>query len=129
MKYVTKIAIAVVISISSCTVWSNQLATSFVKQEINHAHQEYLTGSTDSALYALKSLARILEFGIEQGLLAELGPNNLSFTYLRLGLLYEAQGAKDKADVYFNKALTSYSDKCTSVNKLKGLVKELDTTI
>ena len=114
--------------VGSCFSYANQISADFLINEINIAHSEYLNGSIDSGLYALESLARLLGSDKSATLLSETGSNNLAFTYLRIGLLHEKSGNKQKADTYFNKALSSYQGEKTDITQLKEAVVELDKT-
>ena len=40
---------------------ANEITAEFLKKELELAHSQYIRGSSDSALYALNALARILE--------------------------------------------------------------------
>lgn len=106
---------------------SNEMSPSFLKKEIDLAHHQYLTGSLDSGKYALEALARLIEAD-DTGLVQEnLGPNNLSFTYLRLGLLHEQSGNQLEANTYFDKALSHFTGKSITVAELKNLVNTIDS--
>lgn len=128
MKNFIKIALLPISMVGSCFSYANQISADFLINEINIAHSEYLNGSIDSGLYALESLARLLESDKSATLLSETGSNNLAFTYLRIGLLHEKSGNKQKADTYFNKALSSYQGEKTDITQLKEAVVELDKT-
>ena len=105
---------------------ANKISPDFLKKEIELAHTQYLNGSPESGLYALQALVRILESDNSSSLQSELGPNNLSFTYLRIGLLHEKAGNQSKAEAYFNKALSSYNGKNIEIAHLKAFVSKLD---
>ncbi|WP_394220398.1 hypothetical protein [Alteromonas gracilis] len=102
---------------------ANQITSDFLKKEIELAHSQYLQGSPESGLYALQALSRVLELNNGS---AELGPNNLSFTYLRIGLLHEKAGNQDKAEENYIKAVRHYSDKNADITALKDVVIGLD---
>jgi len=102
---------------------SNNLSLDFVKHEIKLAHNQYLKGSADSGLYALEALSRILE---STDTSEALGPNSLSFTYLRVGLLHEKLGDEANASKAFNKALKHYKGSKASIAQLKEYVIRLD---
>jgi len=112
--------------VGSCFSYANQISADFLMNEIEIAHSEYLNGSIDSGLYALESLSRLLESDNSARLSSGAGPNNLAFTYLRIGLLHEKSGNKREADAYFNKALSSYQGEKTDITQLKETVVELD---
>jgi hypothetical protein len=110
-------------SVVSSVSLANEISSDYLNKEIELAHTQYLKGSTDSGLYALQALARILE---SDSTSSKLGPNNLSFTYLRIGLLHEKAGSDSKAKAYFNKAQSSFNGKKTEISQLKELVSKLD---
>ncbi len=110
-------------SLVSTVSFANEISSDFLKKEIELALTQYLKGSPESGLYALQALARILESDRSS---SKLGPNNLSFTYLRIGLLHEQTGSQSKAKAYFNKALSSYKGKNIEIAHLKEAVSKLD---
>ena len=128
MKHFIKRALLPISLIGSCFSYANQISVDFLINELKIAHSEYLNGSIDSGLYALESLARLLESDKSATLMSETGPNNLAFTYLRIGLLHEKSGNKREADTYFNRALISYQGEKTDITQLKEAVVELDKT-
>ena len=105
---------------------SDNLSLDFVKHEIKLAHNQYLKGSTESGLYALEALSRILE---STDTSEALGPNSLSFTYLRVGLLHEKLGNETNASKAFNKALKHYKGSNASIAQLKEYVLRLDKVV
>ena len=121
-----KLSFFALTSLVATSVISNEITPDFLKKEIKLAHTQYLIGSTESGLYALQALARVLESDDSSSLQSQLGPNNLSFTYLRIGLLHEQLGEKSKTTEYFNKALTSYKGEKIEIVQLKKLVLTLD---
>lgn len=126
MKHFIKIALLPISLVGSCISYANQISVDFLINELKIAHSEYLNGSIDSGLYALESLARLLESDKSATLMAETGPNNLAFTYIRIGLLHERAGNKRDADTYFNKALSLYQGERTDITQLKEAVVKLD---
>lgn len=126
MKNFIKIALLPISIFGSYFSYANQVSVDFLINEIKIAHSEYLNGSIDSGLYALESLARLLESDKSATLMLETGPNNLAFTYLRIGLLHEKSGNKQEAITYFNRALISYQGEKTDITQLKKAVLELD---
>jgi len=126
MKNFIKIALLPISMFGSYFSYANQVSVDFLRNEIKIAHSEYLNGSIDSGLYALESLARLLESDKSATLMLETGPNNLAFTYLRIGLLHEKSGNKQEANTYFNRALISYQGEKTDITQLKKAVLELD---
>lgn len=123
MKNMIKLSLFALGSLVSTVSIANEVSSDFLKKEIELAHTQYLKGSSESGLYALQALARILESDNSS---SKLGPNNLSFTYLRIGLLHEQVGSYSKAKAYFNKAQSSYSGKKIEIAHLKELVSKLD---
>lgn len=103
-----------------------QVSADFVKNELELARSQYLYGSSETGLYALTALARLLESDKSEALLSEVGVNNLSFTYARIGLLLEKSGKTVEAATYFDKALASYQGETTVLSDLKTMVQQLD---
>lgn len=126
MKSIIKLSLLAVGSLVIMTSIANEISSDFLKKEIELAHAQYLQGSTESGLYALQALARILESDKSSSLQSELGPNNLAFTYLRIGLLHEQTGSDSKAKAYFNKALSTYQGNNIELTDLKAIVTKLD---
>ena len=89
MNKMIKLGLITLGSIVSTVSIANAVSSDFLKKEIELAYTQYLIGSPESGLYALQALARILESDSSS---SKLGPNNLSFTYLRIGLLHEQAG-------------------------------------
>jgi hypothetical protein len=110
----------------SSTVLANAVSADFLKNEIEAAHTQYTSGSNESGLYALETLARLLESDKSSSLQLEVGINNLSFTYIRIGLLYEGSGNESKANSYFTRAVSIYKGEKIEVAQLKNTVKHLD---
>lgn len=123
MNRLIKLGLITLGSLVSTVSIANEISSDFLKKEIELAHTQYLKGSTESGLYALQALARILE---SDSTSSKLGPNNLSFTYLRIGLLHEQAGNDSKAKAYFNKAQSSYSGNKIEIAQLKEMVSKLD---
>lgn len=105
---------------------SDNLSLDFVKHEIELAHNQYLKGAPESGLYALKALSRTLESTDTSEVL---GPNSLSFTYLRVGLLHEKLGNEANENKAFNKALKHYKGSNVSIAQLKEYVLHLDKVV
>ena len=126
MKNIIKYSLVTLFALISNMVLANEVSPDFLKKEIEIAHTQYITGSGESGLYALETLARLLESDNSNSLQSEIGPNNLSFTYLRIALLHEKSGNKSKANSYFTKALSSYKGEKIEVSQLKNVVEELD---
>jgi hypothetical protein len=103
-----------------------EIPLDFVKKEIEIAYSQYFKGSPKSGLYALEALSRILELDKYKSIQSEIGPNNLSFTFFRIGLLHETSGDDISANIYFNKALKQYVGKPIKIGELKSYVSELD---
>jgi len=118
-----KIGLFALSVLASNQTLANNLSLDFVKHEIELAHTQYLNGSTESGLYALEALSRILELTDTNEVL---GPNSLCFTYLRVGLLYEKLGDEANANKAFVKALNNYKGSKVSIAQLKEYVFHLD---
>jgi tetratricopeptide (TPR) repeat protein len=129
MKSVIKFNLLLLGILVSASAAANNLSADFLKNEIAIAHSEYLQGSPESGRYALKALARILESDNASALNAEVGSNNLSFTYLRLGLLYEKSGNYVEAEASFAKALSLYVGEQADLSQLKLAVLALDKAV
>jgi hypothetical protein len=122
MKNVIKISLfAMSMLVSSISV-ANQISPDFLKEEIKFAHSQYLKGSPESGLYALQALARVLESDQSSSLKSKVGPNNLSFTYLRIGLIYKKLGSESEASEYFNKATITYKGEKVEIAQLREIV-------
>ena len=126
MKNIIKLSLFTLASLSSSHTIANEISPDFLKKEIEFAHAQYLQGTPDSGLYALEALARILESDNSSALLSKVGPDNLSFTYLRIGLLHERLGDLSKASSHFDKAINLYKDKNVEISQLKEVVARLD---
>lgn len=121
MKNIIKASIVTLSVMASSYSLANEISVDFLKNEIQVAHKQYLTGSPESGLYALEALSRLLV--TEQ---SKVGPNDLSFTYLRIGLLHEKSGNEPKASLYFSKAVDSYKGSNIQITQLKEAVAHLD---
>ncbi|MEQ5873183.1 hypothetical protein J3455_01225 [Pseudoalteromonas sp. NFXS39] len=108
---------------------ANEMTAEFLKNELEIAHSQYIKGSSDSALYALNALARILELDSAKKLQTELGPNNLAFTYLRIGLIHEQAGEQQQANSYFAKAMNVHQGEKSQLAELKAYVTKLDKSV
>lgn len=108
---------------------ANEMTAEFLKNELEIAHSQYIKGSSDSALYALNALARILELDSDKTLQTELGPNNLAFTYLRIGLIHEQAGEQQLANIYFAKAMNAHQGEKSQLAELKAYVTKLDKSV
>lgn len=108
---------------------ANEMTAEFLKNELEIAHSQYIKGSSDSALYALNALARILELDSAKKLQTELGPNNLAFTYLRIGLIHEQAGEQQQANSYFAKAMNVHQGEKSQLAELKAYVTKLDKLV
>lgn len=126
MKNIIKLSLFTLVSLTLNLTIANEITPDFLKKEIELAHTQYLKGTPDSGLYALEALARILESDNSSTLQSEVGPNNLSFTYLRIGLLHESLGDLSKASSYFDKAINLYKGKNVEISQLKEVVTRLD---
>jgi hypothetical protein len=128
MKNILKYSFITLTMLTSNIILANNLSSDFIKEEIKIAHTQYLTGTDESALYALGALARLLESVKPDILVSEVGPNSLTYTYLRMGLLHEKSGNKSKANLYFTKAVSLYNGAKVEVAQLKRYVKKIDNT-
>lgn len=121
-----KFSLTALVALASGFSVAQDVSTDFLKKEIEFAQYQYLNGSSESGFYALEALARLLESNKSSATQSDLGPNNLSFTYLRIGLLYEKAGDQSNAKAYFNKALHAYKGRKAEIVELKQLVSQLD---
>jgi hypothetical protein len=131
MKTIIKSSLVALAVITSNISLANNVSPDFLNNEIEVAFNEYLHGSTDVAIYAIESIIRLQESDKSKELLQKTGPASLSFSYIRLGFLYERLGLTEKADKAFSKAVATYKspyNKSESVplNILKMSVKKLD---
>jgi len=120
--------LAVLVSLAIPT-YANEITSEFLKKELELAHSQYIKGSSDSALYALNALARILELDSAKALQTELGPNNLAFTYLRIGLIHEHAGDQQQANSYFAKAINAQQGEKLQLAELKDYITKLDKSV
>ncbi|WP_448550539.1 hypothetical protein [Thalassotalea fusca] len=118
-----KISLFTLVALVSNNGLANDFSPDFIKNEIQMAHTQYLKGSSESGLYALHALTRILESTESSD---KLDPNNLSFTYLRIGLLHEKMGRASKANEFFNKAMKNYIGSNANIAQLKEVALLLD---
>lgn len=126
MNNLIKSSLLILGTLTSSVSIANQLSADFLKKEIELAHAQYLHGSPESGLYALKALARLLESDSSSALETEIGPDNLSFTYLRIAMLHEKAGNQAKAETYFNKVTSTYDGRSVDIAELKAFVMKLD---
>jgi hypothetical protein len=82
----------------------------------------------------MESLIRLLESDQSDGLLLKTSPSSISFSYIRLGFLYEKSGLNKKANIAFSKAVASYKSpynksEVIPLKELKSAVKHLDALI
>jgi tetratricopeptide (TPR) repeat protein len=129
MKNTFKATLIAVLALTSSVSIASQISPDFLKTEINIAHSQYLSGSTESGLYALEALSRLLEATKSGAQDVELGPNNLAYTYVRLGLLHEKAGNQTKATMYFNKATEAYQGADATIEQLKTAAVMLDSKL
>lgn len=108
---------------------ANEITAEFLINELEIAHSQYTKGSSDSALYALNALVRILKLESAKILQTELGPNNLAFTYLRIGLIHEHAGDQQQANSYFAKAMNAHQGEEIQLAELKAYVTKLDKSV
>jgi tetratricopeptide (TPR) repeat protein len=129
MKNTFKATLIAVLALTSSVSIASQISPDFLKTEIDIAHSQYLSGSTESGLYALEALSRLLEATKSGAQDVELGPNNLAYTYVRLGLLHEKAGNQTKATMYFNKATEAYQGADATIEQLKTAAVMLDSKL
>jgi hypothetical protein len=92
MKNLIKSSLVMLVVITSHSGAANSIPPNFLINKVETAHKEYLHGSSDVAIYALESVVRLQELDRSSELLQEIGPSSLSFSYIRLGFLYEKSG-------------------------------------
>ena len=126
MNNLIKSSLLILGALTSSVSIANQLFADFLKKEIKLAHSQYLHGSPESGLYTLHALARLLESDSSSSLEADIGPDNLSFTYLRIAMLHEKAGNSAKAETYFNKVISTYDGRNVEIAELKAFVTKLD---
>lgn len=126
MRQLLKMTVLAMATFACGLCQANQISADFVKKEMHIAHSQYLKGSLESGLYALEALARILESDTSATLQSSIGPHNLAFTYLRIGLLHEKSGNQQQAETFFNKAISAYQDQKVTITQLKDAVNQMD---
>ncbi|MBU1436438.1 MAG: hypothetical protein KKF79_03645 [Gammaproteobacteria bacterium] len=129
MKNMFKATLITVLALTSSVSIASQISPDFLKTELDIAHRQYLSGSTESGLYALEALSRLLEATKSGAQDVELGPNNLAYTYVRLGLLHEKAGNQTKATMYFNKATEAYQGPDATIEQLKTAAVMMDSKL
>ncbi|BFT29042.1 hypothetical protein D210916BOD24_02180 [Alteromonas sp. D210916BOD_24] len=129
MRHSTRIILASILSVSTAFSYANQLDSAFMRNEINLAYQQYMTGSPESAMYALETLTRLLESDQSPALLNDIGPNTLGMTYARLGILHENFGDSGEAEHYRKEAIKCFKSSMNDVSwdGIKAAVHTLDS--
>lgn len=124
------IGICGLITLNTTTAYAEDMEMDFIKNEVEISFQQYKDGSIESGIYALESLARLLNQAESSSVRAELGPNILAFTYIRIGLLHEKLGNSLTAEPFFaavqQNLSKEFSAEKVTVNELKSMVKQLD---
>jgi hypothetical protein len=131
MKTLMKSSLVALAVITSNFSLANDISSDFLQTEIEIAHKEYLHGSHEVAIFAMESIIRLQISDQSNDLLQKIGPPSLSFSYIRLGFLYEKSGLKKEADKVFSHAISSYKSvynesEAVTLNILKNYVNELD---
>jgi hypothetical protein len=131
MKLLIKSSLVALAVITSNISLANSISPDFLIKEVEMAYKEYLHGSPEVATYAMKSIVRLQESDQSRELLRKTGPSSLSFSYIRLGFLYEKSGLMQKAEQAFSKAVASYKSpynksETVALKELKAFVKQLD---
>jgi len=131
MKTLIKSSLVVLAVVTSSISIANTISSDFLINEFETAHKEYLHGSPEVAIYAMESIVRLQESDQSRELLLKTGPSSLSFSYIRLGFLYEKSGSMQKAEKAFSKAVATYispynKSETIALKKLKTVVKLLD---
>lgn len=106
---------------------ADNVSTDFLNQEIENSYEEYMNGSFETAIYSMKALIRLLEIDSPLASYDKVGPI-LSFTYIRLGFLYEHLSLEQDAHMAFSKGLEVYVNPYNDfpLDELKELVKGVD---
>ncbi|MDP4985190.1 hypothetical protein [Pseudoalteromonas tunicata] len=125
MKKTILLSLVFVLSLSANLAQANEITSDFLKQEIELAYNHYLNAEPQSGLFALETLARLIESDSTAILLSEVGPNTLCFTYVRIGLLHEKLGNQEQAAIAFSQAIKSNSGNA-ELSVLKASVLKLD---
>ena len=131
MNYSIKSSLVALAVITSNFSLANNISHDFLIKEVDLAYKEYLHGSLDVATYAMESFIRLQESDQSSELLLKTGPSGLSFSYIRLGFLYEKSGLMQEAKNAFSKAVAAYKSpynkkEAISLDELKYVVKQLD---
>jgi len=131
MKTLIKSSLVALAVITSNISFANSISPEFLINEVETAHKVYLHGSTEVAIYAMESIVRLQESDQSNELLRKTGPSSLSFSYIRLGFLYEKSGLIQKANKAFSKAVATYKSpynksESVALNELKSAVQRLD---
>lgn len=126
MKNSLKYALLVVFTFIANPSFADEISVEVIKNQLASAHNQYLSGHTQRGVDALDHLAFVLESHQSASLETQIGPNNLAYTYVRLGLLHEKSGDSSKASGYFSKAIQSYKGDKAELEQLKAVVRRLD---
>jgi len=131
MKLLIKSSLVVLAVITSNISLANSISPDFLIKEVEIAHKKYLHGSPEVAIYAMESIVRLQESDQSSELLRKTGPSSLSFSYIRLGFLYEKSGSMKNAEKAFSKAVATYKSpynksETVALKELKAVVEQLD---
>lgn len=114
-------------TLSISNAFANSSTSSYLKNEINETHKAYLFNDTATGLYALNSLARLLEFIGPDELSIEGTNLNLALTYFRIGLLHEKNSDGLLKNKYFSQAIVlAPNSKEILTSDFRTLVDKLD---
>ncbi|RVU37705.1 hypothetical protein EOE67_09550 [Rheinheimera riviphila] len=127
MKNIVQTGLLVLMSVTINSAAAAEISADFIKAEIEVAYSQYKTGTPETGIYALETLGRLLKSADSAALQAEIGPNNLPLTYIRIGLLHEKAGDTTKATAFFNQAAELLKDEKVDIAQLKQKVFQLDS--
>ncbi len=126
MKNLAKSVLMMLFCVIAKQSVATEVSVDLIKKQLEAAHSQYLSGDQQKSVNALEQLAKLLQYHQSPALDSQIGPNNLAYTYLRLGVLYEKSGDTSKATSYFSKALLSYKGDKVELEQLKTQVQSLD---
>lgn len=131
MKLLIKSSLIALTVITSNISLANSISPDFIIKEVENAYKEYLHGSPEVATYAMEYIVRLQESDQSSELLRKTGPSSLSFSYIRLGFLYEKSGLMQKAEQAFSKGVARYKSpynksETVALKELIAFVKQMD---
>jgi len=109
MKKTILLSLVFVLSLSANLAQANEITSDFLKQEIELAYNHYLNAEPQSGLFALETLARLIESDSTGVLLS----------------LHEKLGNQEQAAIAFSQAIKSNSGNA-ELSVLKASVLKLD---